>query len=97
MRVKDEIKEIVMKQLELQRLVEYKRVSAELEDVLNELRRLIEDRQSQYFNKELFATIKELEELIAERTFYVSYDIISQFWRSIILGTELVSIEELMD
>ena len=79
MRVKDEIQEIVMKQLELQRLVEYKRVSAELEDVLNELRRLVDDRQSQYFNKELFATIKELEELIAERTFYVSYDVICQF------------------
>ena len=95
--VKDEIKRVVMKQLELQRLVEYKRVSAELEDVLNELRRLVEDRQSQYFNKELFATIKELEELITERTFYVSYDVINQFWRSIILGTEIVSIEELMD
>ena len=95
--VKDEIKRVVMKQLELQRLVEYKRVSAELEDVLNELRRLVEDRQSQYFNKELFATIKELEELITERTFYVSYDVINQFWRSIILGTEVVSIEELMD
>ena len=49
MRVKDEIKNVVMKQLELQRLVEYKWVSAELEDVLNELRRLVEDRQSQYF------------------------------------------------
>ena len=94
--VKDEIKNVVMKQLELQRLAEYKRVSAELEDVLNELRRLVEDRQSQYFNKELFAAIKELEDLIAERTFYVSYDVINQFWRSIILGTELVSIEELM-
>ena len=94
--VRDEIKNVVMKQLELQRLAEYKRVSAELEDVLNELRRLVEDRQSQYFNKELFAAIKELEDLIAERTFYVSYDVINQFWRSIILGTELVSIEELM-
>lgn len=97
MRVKDEMMEIIKDKVELQKSVEYQRVSAEIEDIMNDLRGVLPAKRSKYFNREMFAAVGDLERVITERVCYTAYDVISHFCRELLLGVEQIDIEDLRD
>ena len=97
MRVKNEMMEIIKDKVELQKSVEYQRVSAEIEDIMNDLRGVLPAKRSKYFNREMFAAVGDLERVITERVCYTAYDVISHFWREMLLGVEEIDIEDLID
>ena len=97
MRVKNEMLEIIKDKVELQKSVEYQRVSAEIEDIMNDLRGVLPAKRSKYFNREMFDAIGDLERIIIERVSFTAYDVISHFCRELLLGVEQVEIEDFRD